>query len=69
MLIEIYKECPDWLRNAQRLKVIMHIQNIIIIIIIIIIMKLVSTLAGARRAYNKIQYYYNKYGLKFNLRG
>ena len=48
MLMEIYKECPDWLRNAQRLKVIMHIQNIIIIIIII--MKLVSTLAGARRA-------------------
>ena len=45
MLMEIYKECPDWLRNAQRLKVIMHIQNIIIII-----MKLVSTLAVARRA-------------------
>ena len=63
MLKEIYKECPDWLKNTQRLKVIMHIQNIIII------MKLVSTLAGARRAYNKIQYYYNKYGLKFNLRG
>ena len=47
MLMEIYKECPDWLRNAQRLKVIMHIQNIIIIIII---MKLVSTLVVARRA-------------------
>ena len=45
MLMEIYKECPDWLRNAQRLKVIMHIQHIIIII-----MKLVSTLAVARRA-------------------
>ena len=53
MLKEIYKECPDWLRNAQRLKVIMHIQHIIIIIIIII-MKLVSTLDVARRAYNKI---------------
>ena len=50
MLMEIYKECPDWLKNTQRLKVIMHIQNIIIIIIIIIIMKLVSTLAVARRA-------------------
>ena len=47
MLKEIYKECPDWLKNTQRLKVIMHIQNIIIIIII---MKLVSTLAVARRA-------------------
>ena len=45
MLMEIYKECPDWLKNTQRLKVIMHIQNIIIII-----MKLVSTLAVARRA-------------------
>ena len=45
MLKEIYKECPDWLKNTQRLKVIMHIQNIIIII-----MKLVSTLAVARRA-------------------
>ena len=44
MLMEIYKECPDWLKNTQRLKVIMHIQNIIII------MKLVSTLAVARRA-------------------
>ena len=63
MLKEIYKECPDWLKNTQRLKVIMHIQHIIII------MKLVSTLAVARRAYNKIQYYYNKYGLKLNLRG
>ena len=41
MLMEIYKECPDWLKNAQRLEVIMHIQHIIIIIII---MKLVSTL-------------------------
>ena len=51
MLMEIYKECPDWLKNTQRLKVIMHIQHIIIIIIIIIIiMKLVSTLAVARRA-------------------
>ena len=47
MLMEIYKECPDWLRNAQRLKVFMHIQHIIIIIII---MKLVSTLVVARRA-------------------
>ena len=47
MLKEIYKECPDWLKNTQRLKVIMHIQNIIIIIII---MKLVSRLAVARRA-------------------
>ena len=45
MLKEIYKEGPDWLRNTQRLEVIMHIQNIIIII-----MKLVSTLAVARRA-------------------
>ena len=45
MLVEIYKDCPDWLKDTQRLKVIMHIQNIIIII-----MKLVSTLAVARRA-------------------
>ena len=51
MLKEIYKECPDWLRNAQRLKVIMHIQNIIIIII----MKLVSTgPEGLRIKYNII---------------
>ena len=67
MLKEIYKECSDWLKYTQRLEVIMHIQHIIIIIIIV--MKLVITLVGARRAYNKIQYYYNKYGLKFNLRG
>ena len=48
MLMEIYKECPDWLKNTQRLEVIMHIQHLIIIIIVI--MKLVSTLAVARRA-------------------
>ena len=44
MLKEIYKECPDWLKNTQRLKVIMHIQHI---------MKLGSTLDVTRRAYNK----------------
>ena len=48
MLVEIYKECPDWLKNTQRLEVIMHIQHLIIIIIII--MKLVSALVVARRA-------------------
>ena len=30
MLMEIYKECPDWLKYTQRLEVIMHIQHPII---------------------------------------